>query len=403
MINNFSGKYEFLSNFYNCPVFYDGLQFSNSEAAFHSQKTLDLEDRKRFTQYNAGKSKREGRRVDLRPDWEEVKDQIMYEICKAKFTQNKDLMKKLIETYPLDLLEGTTGWHDNYWGSCECEKCKNVPGKNKLGVILMKIREELMCSNDLKKNSTKDESKYVFDAKTAKEKLVIWLRDYFNNGGNPINAVVGCSGGKDSTVVLAALVEAIGPERVYAVLMPNGTQHDIEDSYKVCEFLGLKPYEINIADGYSGVLNAVGKHFELTKQATINAAPMVRMMTLKAFSQCVNGRFTCNGNLSELYLGWFTIGGDDSGAIRPLANMTVTEVIAVGKELGLPDWMIDKKPSDGLCGQSDEDKFGFSYKVLDQYIRTGEINDLLIKEKIDTMHNKNKFKLEPIPSFDPFG
>ena len=236
MINNFSGKYEFLSNFYNCPVFYDGLQFSNSEAAFHSQKTLDLEDRKRFTQYNAGKSKREGRRVDLRPDWEEVKDQIMYEICKAKFTQNKGLMKKLIETYPLDLLEGTTGWHDNYWGSCECEKCKNIPGKNKLGVILMKIREELMCSNDLKKNPTKDESKYVFDAKTAKEKLVIWLRDYFNNGGNPINAVVGCSGGKDSTVVLAALVKAIGPERVYAVLMPNGTQYDIEDSYKVCEY-----------------------------------------------------------------------------------------------------------------------------------------------------------------------
>ena len=143
MIKVFSGKYEFLSNFYNCPVLYDGLQYSNSEAAFHAQKTLDKNDRKRFTTYHAGKSKREGRRVQLRPDWEEVKDQIMYEICKAKFTQNEDLKKKLIETHPRFLLEGTTAWHDNYWGSCECERCKDIPGLNKLGNILMKIRSEL--------------------------------------------------------------------------------------------------------------------------------------------------------------------------------------------------------------------------------------------------------------------
>lgn len=242
---------------------------------------------------------------------------------------------------------------------------------------------------------------YNFDAKKVKEELVQWLRDYFNNNGQPINAVVGCSGGKDSTVVLAALTEAIGPERIYAVLMPNGEQADISDSYKVCEFLGLKPHVCNINEGYNGILGAVAKEFEPTEQTKINLAPVLRMATLKAISQSVNGRFTCNGNASEAYIGWFTIDGDDRGSVKPLINLTVTEVIAVGKELGLPEWMINKVPTDGLCGKTDEDKFGFSYSVLDKYIRTGEIDDLDVKKKIDEMHQKNAFKLKPMPSFEP--
>ena len=143
MINEFSREYEFLSNFYNAPVLYDGLLFTNSEAAFHAQKTLDVNDRNRFTEYNAGKSKREGRKLNLREDWEEVKDNIMYEICKAKFLQNEDLRIRLLATGDEYLEEGTTGWHDNYWGNCECEKCKNIEGKNTLGKILMRVRKEL--------------------------------------------------------------------------------------------------------------------------------------------------------------------------------------------------------------------------------------------------------------------
>lgn len=143
MIDNFSGKYEFLSNFYNAPILYGGLLFSNSEAAFHAQKTLDVNDRKRFTDYNAGKSKREGRKLQLRADWEDVKEQIMYEIVYAKFSQNQDLKEKLLDTNDEYLEEGTTGWHDNCWGNCSCDKCKNIVGENKLGKILMKVREEL--------------------------------------------------------------------------------------------------------------------------------------------------------------------------------------------------------------------------------------------------------------------
>lgn len=242
---------------------------------------------------------------------------------------------------------------------------------------------------------------YNFDAKQTAEKLVKWLKDYFDNNGQPINAVVGCSGGKDSTVVLAALTKAIGPDRIYAILMPNGEQADIDDSYKICEYLGLKPHVCNIQNAYNGVVGSVSGEFEPTNQMRINLAPVLRMTTLKAISQCVNGRFTCNGNASEAYIGWFTIDGDDRGSVKPLINMTVTEVIQVGEALGLPDWMIHKTPTDGLCGQTDEDKFGFTYEVLDKYIRTGEIDDLEVKAKIDDMHKRNAFKLKPMPSFEP--
>lgn len=240
---------------------------------------------------------------------------------------------------------------------------------------------------------------YNFDAKKVKDDLVLWLRNYYNNNGNPLNAVVGCSGGKDSSVVLAALVEAIGTERIYPILMPNGTQSDIEDSYKICDLLGLKPYLCNIEDGYNGILESISNEFSVSNQAKINLAPVIRMATLKAISQSVNGRFTCNGNLSEAYLGWFTLNGDDQGNIKPLANLTVTEVIAVGKELGLPDWVVDKVPSDGLCGSTDEEKMQISYSKLDNYIRTGFIEDIEMENRIKDRHCANLFKHQPIPSF----
>ena len=239
----------------------------------------------------------------------------------------------------------------------------------------------------------------MFDAKKVAKELVEWLREYYDNDGNPLNAVVGCSGGKDSSVVLAALVKAIGKDRVYAILMPNVVQKDIEDSYKICEFLKLKPHLCNIGDGYKGILKSISRDFVLSEQAEINLTPVVRMAILKAVSQSVNGRFTCNGNLSEGYLGWFTLNGDNLGDIKPLANLTVTEVIAVGKELGLPDWAINKKPSDGLCGKTDEQQMGISYSKLDDYIRTGYIDDEGMKNKIDKRHDENLFKQEPVPTF----
>lgn len=141
MIEFFDGEYAFLSNFYECPVTYNGLTYLNSEAAFHAQKTLDNNKRKEFTTLSPSASKKLGRKIILRSDWEEVKTKIMYEICYAKFTQNEDLKAKLLATGDEYLEEGTW-WHDSFWGVCYCEHCNGV-GENRLGTILMKIREEL--------------------------------------------------------------------------------------------------------------------------------------------------------------------------------------------------------------------------------------------------------------------
>ena len=123
------------------------------------------------------------------------------------------------------------------------------------------------------------------------------------------------------------------------------------------------------------------------------------MATLYAISQSCNGRVANTCNLSEDYIGYSTRWGDSVGDFSPLANLTSDEVIAIGVECGLPDEFVNKIPSDGLCDKTDEDNFGFSYKVLNAYIRTGICEDDVIKTKIDYMHKKNLFKLQPIPSF----
>ena len=142
MIDKFDGDFAFLSNFYDAPVVYDGITYKNTEAAFQAQKTTSIPKRLEFANFTASQSKKEGRKLALRQDWEEVKGQVMYEICLAKFTQNEDLKMKLLSTDGRHLIEGNH-WHDNTWGNCTCEKCASVQGQNRLGVILMEIREEL--------------------------------------------------------------------------------------------------------------------------------------------------------------------------------------------------------------------------------------------------------------------
>lgn len=238
----------------------------------------------------------------------------------------------------------------------------------------------------------------MFDAKNTKDKIVLWIKEWFEVNGSNSNAVIGISGGKDSSVVAALCVEALGKERVFGVMMPQGEQSDIDDSVALVEHLGINHMTINIQDAYYDIVNNIDLPL-ISNQTKINLPPRIRMATLYAVSQSVNGRVACTDNLSESYIGYSTRWGDNVGDFCPLANLTSDEVIAVGDELGLPYELTHKTPSDGLCGKTDEDNFGFTYEVLNRYIRTGVCEDEETKTKIDTLHNKNKFKLMPIPCF----
>lgn len=238
----------------------------------------------------------------------------------------------------------------------------------------------------------------MFDAVKVKNDCVQWIKDWFEVNGKDCNAVIGISGGTDSTVVAALCVEALGKDRVFGMLMPNGEQSDIDDSLKLVNHLNI-PYKIiNIRDAYYSIVSSIDLPL-ISNQTKINLPPRIRMTTLYAVSQSVNGRVVNTCNLSEDWIGYSTRWGDSVGDFSPLANLTKTEVKEIGKVLGLPNELVYKIPSDGLCGKTDEDNFGFTYDVLDRYIRTGEIEDIDIKAKIDSMHEKNLFKLQPIPSF----
>ena len=241
---------------------------------------------------------------------------------------------------------------------------------------------------------------YNFNAEEMKDRCVEWIRDFFKNNGPDCNAVVGISGGKDSSVVAALCVEALGKDRVIGVLMPCGVQADIDMARKLVNHLGIKNYEINVEAAVNGILNAL-PDIEISTQTKTNVPPRIRMTTLYAVSQSVNGRVANTCNLSEDWIGYSTRYGDSVGDFSPLSRFTVTEVKAIGRVLNLPEDLVEKVPIDGLCGKTDEENIGFPYATLDVYIREGICEDVTIKEKIDRMHERNLFKLELMPCFEP--
>ncbi len=234
--------------------------------------------------------------------------------------------------------------------------------------------------------------------------LVKGVQEWFYQNGKGCTAVIGISGGKDSSVAAALMVRALGKDRVIGVLMPQGEQKDIRDAQQLVNFLEIKNFTINIADivnlTYATVEKAIGFEHELSKQAKVNTPPRARMMIEYCLSQSFNGRFINTCNLSEDWVGYSTRYGDSAGDYGPLSRFTVEEVKRIGRYLGLPTNLVDKIPADGLTDLSDEDNLGFTYAVLDMYIRTGKIANPETKKLIDRKHEQNLFKLLPLATFE---
>ena len=239
---------------------------------------------------------------------------------------------------------------------------------------------------------------YHFDAEKVKNGCVAWIRDFFEQNGAGCNAVVGISGGKDSSVVAALCAEALGKDRVIGVLMPCGEQSDIDMAKLLVSHLGIRSVTVNIKNTVDALIASLPE--TLSAQTRTNIPPRVRMTALYAVSQSNNGRVANTCNLSEDYVGYSTRYGDAAGDFSPCCMLTVDEVKKVGRALGLPDVLVDKTPIDGLCGKTDEENLGFTYAELDRYIRTGEIEDKEHKSIIDKKHRQNLFKLQPMPHFE---
>lgn len=247
-----------------------------------------------------------------------------------------------------------------------------------------------------------------FQANADKQKIVTFLQDWFKHNGPEAKAVIGISGGKDSSVAAALCVEALGKDRVIGVLMPNDVQADIDDALCLVKHLGIQYRIVNIGAPFKEMLKSLqyteavttnNFYFTVTDTLRQNLAPRLRMATLYAIAQGIpaGGRVINTCNRSEDYVGYSTKYGDSAGDVAPLAAYTVDEVLAIGQELALPAHLLHKAPADGLCGKTDEDNLGFTYAVLDRYIKTGSCEDETIKKKIDHLHTCNKHKLAPMP------
>ena len=252
---------------------------------------------------------------------------------------------------------------------------------------------------------------YEFNVEKVTEGAINWIREWFDQNGKGRNCFVAVSGGKDSTICAALCVKALGADRVIGVMMPCGVQKDISDSIRVCEYLGIKNYTINI----EGAVNATLKQMEdagieISNQTVVNLPPRIRMSTLYAVSQSHNGRVSNNCNLSEDICGFSTRFGDSVGDFSPLSNLTTVEIVQIGDYLGLPYDLVHKVPMDGLNMNendeyiTDEDIMGVKYSDIHLYARYPhklmELNPD-VYEAIRQKEIKNAFKLKPMPAYKP--
>lgn len=234
------------------------------------------------------------------------------------------------------------------------------------------------------------EYKYDFDPMYEIKRLEYWIKEYFATNGPDACAVVGISGGKDSTIAACILARALGKDRVVGVMMPQGEQHDIEAAQEVCKLYCGRVIELNIGN----ICDSFFKTFdtsllEKNTGVTSNTPPRIRMAMLYAVAAALNGRVCNTSNLSEKTVGWSTKWGDGCGDFAPLARLTVTELVALGHALKIPDHLNLKVPEDGLTGKSDEENLGVPYSMIDRYIRQDQVSVISAKDLAIINHREN--------------
>lgn len=243
---------------------------------------------------------------------------------------------------------------------------------------------------------------YGFYPEEAARKVAEGIREYAADKGG--KAVLGISGGKDSLVCARLAADALGPDNVCGVMMPNGTQGDLCDSLEAIKVTGIKSYAVDISKAYAALEDQLRYNGVKPSQDTlINMAPRIRMTTLYAVAQTFGGIVLCTDNLDERLTGYFTFYGDGAGSYAPLRYLTVGEVVAIGMSLGLPERLVCKKPGDGLQPQGDEERMGIAYADLDALIRTGVGTDEF-KDRVTRRYAANRFKTDivdiPGPKFE---
>lgn len=232
------------------------------------------------------------------------------------------------------------------------------------------------------------------------ENAIDWIKEYVQNVGAE-GIVVGNSGGKDSATVIAMSTKALGKDKVITVAMPcNSNNTDFEDAQLVANKFSVPLIKIDLTNTYTELENTINDSIKekLSKDAKINIKPRLRMTTLYGIAQSLNYLVIGTGNLSEAMVGYTTKWGDNASDFNPIANFTVSEVITIGKYLGVPDKIINKAPNDGLGNQTDEEKMGITYKQIEEYIETGK-TDISVMEKIEKKNKSSKHKRETIPTY----
>ena len=236
----------------------------------------------------------------------------------------------------------------------------------------------------------------VFNAELEIQNMITEIKKYFvQNGGKTTKAIIGISGGKDSTIAAALLVRALGAENVFGVLMPCGEQTDIADSYKVVEYLHIPHVEVNIGSTMDALVEAIPEeHFGGGNDVFYTNTPArLRMTTLYGIAALVGGRVVHTGNASEMYVGYTTKFGDMAGDFSIFYDFYVREILAIGDALNLPAELVHKAPGDGMTGKTDEDNFGFTYEILDAYLLDNETPSYEVLRRIEERHERNLHKM----------